>query len=95
MGERAVYLDDTYTTAWIPHNVASFITEGLVEIGYKKKDANELKEFMIDAIKYNKETTIVFSQDVAPDTVFDVHSPRPRSRLPSYYSSGQRGRIRS
>jgi len=53
------------------------MTKRLERLGFSRKNAHELKDWIIDAINKGlaDKTIIVFSQDVMPKTVFDRFTP--------------------
>lgn len=70
--EKVVYYDEKYTTSWIRPRIAKDITSFLSRHDFSVLDATELRNFMFDVMENKVEdTVVVFSLDVAPDTVFD------------------------
>lgn len=77
MKSYVVYFDEDYLTHWIPRKLSESMTKRLERLGFSRKNAHELKDWIIDAINKGlaDKTIIVFSQDVMPKTVFDRFTP--------------------
>jgi len=86
---KVVYYDEDYTCCWIDHKKA-----GEIAIFLKKKDfeilsADELRVWMQKVISEEvKNTVVVFSLDIAPDTVLDDASSN--ALIKQYLDTGGR-----
>jgi hypothetical protein len=70
--ERTVYYDADYPTAWAGNGIA--VRDALAAQGYAVLDANQLKQWMDDRIADGLLSVVVFSKDIAPDTVTESKS---------------------
>ncbi len=82
--KHVVYYDSLFPTSWVDKNTSQNITKYLRDESFFALDAQQLQAFMQNAIFYNNEndagnngkpysyTVVVFSQDVAPDTVANM-----------------------
>jgi len=72
MVEKVVYHDEKYPTSWITPRIASDITSFLNQHDFSVLDANQLRNFMLNKMENKIENAVVvFSVDIAPDTVLD------------------------
>jgi hypothetical protein len=71
--DRAVYYDPRYPNAWVGsgRGMADFLAHD----GYAVLDADALKSWMEARIASPTASVVVFSQDIAPDTVAETMSP--------------------
>jgi hypothetical protein len=71
--ERAVYYDASYPWTWAG-SAPLWVRDVLAADGYDVVDATELRTWMDDRISDGLPAVVVFSQDVAPDTVLEEQS---------------------
>jgi hypothetical protein len=71
-GQRAVYYDPNYPTCWVS---GSAVRDVLVYDGYELLDADGLRAWMQARLTNDLPSVVVFSQDIAPDTVAESMSP--------------------
>jgi len=69
--KRAVYYDSNYPSAWTS---GTAVRDALAAQGYTVLDAGQLKQWMDDRIIDGKLSVVVFSRDIAPDTVAESKS---------------------
>jgi len=73
--EKVVYFDGKYTTSWIRPNIARDIASFLSKRAFSVLNAIQLRNFMLNFMDNKiKDAVVVFSMDVAPDTVLDDDS---------------------
>jgi len=72
-----VYCDDEYPTWWISREVSRKIVNFLKNKGFVELNAEDLAKWMEKSINENKchESVVVFSQDIAPNTLCRWRSP--------------------
>jgi hypothetical protein len=70
--ERAVYYDASYPSTFTQ---GIWVRDVLASDGYTVLDAVALKSWMDDRIADGLPSVVVFSRDVAPDTVAEIQSP--------------------
>ena len=87
-----VYYDENYGTSWVGHDKAREIVEYLKNYQFKEVDAKRLSKVMSDAVQRGlaaRETVVVFSLDVVPDTVVDnPSSPSSNSLFRKFLNVG-------
>lgn len=72
---KLVYYDPDYPSRWIDSNLSKEIKQSLTNRGFEIKNAKEIRDEMLSVIQnQDTQTVIVFSQDVAPDTILDDFS---------------------
>ncbi|MHC4331142.1 MAG: PA14 domain-containing protein [Planctomycetota bacterium] len=70
----AVYWDENYPDHWINAGDAATVRDGLADAGYEVLDADQLKSWMDDRIADGAPSVVVFSKDVAPETVAETNT---------------------
>ncbi len=108
--KHVVYYDSLFPTSWVDTSTSKNITKYLRDKGFFALDAQQLQAFMQNAIFYNKKsdasdnskpysyTVVVFSKDVAPDTVANIESDkaiirRYMNKNTKKYGKGGNGRV--
>lgn len=88
--ELIVYHDDNYPTAWIPREVSKKITRFLKSKDFVEHNAEDLAKWMEKSIDEEtcRQSVVVFSQDIVPDTI--CHTPSPSSLIREYLDCGGR-----
>ena len=88
--DLVIYYDKDYPTWWIDRSLSLKITTFLSQNNFQLKDSGQLATWMENAVKTNTahDCTVVFSQDVIPDTI--CHSPTPSSLVRAFLDSGGR-----
>lgn len=70
--EKAIYYDKNYTTSWIAARIARDITSFLSRHNFSVLNAIQLRNFVFNVMEKKIENAVVvFSMDIAPDTVLD------------------------
>ncbi len=69
--DRAAYWDSRYPSCWV-HGTS--VRDALSSAGYKILNADELKTWMDGHIADGAPSVVVFCQDIAPETVYEVAS---------------------
>jgi hypothetical protein len=85
---RAVYYDSRYPGAWIGGGQAAAVRDYFTQRGYTSLDAAQLKVWMNDRIADGAPSLVVFSLDMAPDTV--VEAVNATATLRRYLEAGGR-----
>ena len=77
-----VYHDPSYATSWVPKSVSQEVSSFLTmkrnrRISFVMKNAREMGNWMTHMVETDscRGSVVVFSQDVAPDTVLDAAGP--------------------
>ncbi len=110
--KHVVYYDSLFPTSWVDTNTSQNITKYLRDEGFFALDAQQIQAFMQNAIFYNAKTdasdnskpysytVIVFSKDVAPDTVANMEKKNAiirrymnKNRNNRVYGKGGNGRV--
>lgn len=75
--ELSVYYDDNYPNWWVSRKISKKITSFLKSKGFVEHNAEELEKWMEKSLEENKchQSVVVFSQDIAPDTIYTWKSP--------------------
>jgi len=86
--ELIVYRDDNYATAWVPRELSKKIADFLKSKNFVEYNADNLARWMENSIDKNtcRQSVIVFSQDIVPDTI--CHTPSPSSLFRTYLDCG-------
>ena len=90
--EKAVYFDEGYPSKWLSREHSADLRTRLNARGFKTLSAQGLKTWMLEKIggKTAGNSSIVFSQDVVPDTIFPEGVDCANVLLRQYLDEGGR-----
>jgi hypothetical protein len=90
--KRAVYFDEKYPSKWITRRHSEDLSTHLMANGFERLSAEGLRTWMQDGLESKNvgQSSIVFSQDIVPDTIFPDHVDCANVLFRKYLDEGGR-----
>ena len=78
---KVVFRDEGYALSWMPADFADQVAAYMEGKGFKRVNAQELRQFMLDRLKDRDPSVVVMANDVVPDTVMEPIGDPPQPNV--------------